>query len=425
METEKISLSAAADMLRSNDNILILMHAKPDGDTVGSAIALETALRSLGKRAYAVCDDNLPERLMFILEFRREYAGGEGEGPAGNSSGISDDPDSEGAEKESDCENYNSNRGISAMSDGVKFTNGYAAESICPDSEAGGIERPGPDCIPGADAKSCEVSACADILKPERLPADFTPGLTVTVDAASEELLGGIGAALEGKIDLKLDHHPMGTDFARYSLIYPGASACGELIFDLVSELGAMSRQAACAIYAAISSDSGSFRFDSVTAKTHERAAALLRMGIPHGRITEALYNTKSLSELAAEALAIDNLRMYCGGRIALTCLTLGEMERRCFTGDDAGFINGLPMCIRGVVISLVLKQQDKDSWKLSVRTGEGFAANEICALLGGGGHVRAAGCRLMAETTEAAIGTALDAVSRATGLEITRDQGR
>ena len=357
METVNLTLKAAADMLRGSDNIMLLMHARPDGDTVGSAIALETALRDIGKRAYAVCDDDLPERLMFMLKFRKKCAADEIKNPAG-------------------------------------------------------------------DKKEPENSPEADILRPENLPEDFVPELTVAVDAASAELLGGIGKTLEGKIDLKLDHHPMGTDFAKYSLIYAGASACGELIFDLVSELGALSRSAAQALYAAISSDSGSFRFDSVTAQTHERAAKLLSMDIEHGKITESLYNTKTVGELTAEAAAIENIRMYCGGKIALTFLTLSEMEQRGITKDDTGDINGLPIRIRGVVISLVLKQDnDADFWKLSVRTGDGAAANEICAQLGGGGHVRAAGCRFKADSPDAAIETVLGAVSHATGMKITEDK--
>mgnify|MGYP000096136006 CR=1 FL=1 len=357
MKTVKLTLKAAADMLRRSDNILLLMHARPDGDTVGSAIALETALRDIGKRAYAICDDDLPERLMFMLKFRKEYT-----------------------------------------ADKIKNT---------------------------AEDKSIpENSSCTGILKPENLPENFVPEFTVTVDAASAELLGDIGKTLEGKIDLKLDHHPMGTDYAKYSLIYSGASACGELIFDLVSELGTLSRPVAQALYAAISSDSGSFRFDSVTAQTHERAAKLLSMDISHGKITEALYNTKTLGELAAEAIAIENMHMYCGGKIALTFVTLGEMELRSVTKDDTSGINGLPICIRGVVISLVLKQDnDARFWKLSVRTGDGAAANEICAQLGGGGHVRAAGCRFKADSTDAAVESVLSAVSSATGIEITEDK--
>lgn len=382
METVKLTLKAAADMLRDSDNILLLMHTRPDGDTVGSAIALETALRALGKRAYAVCDDDLPERLMFILKFH------------GGESSCADD--------------------ISGGSTDAQTDSGCTA---CADAHTE------PDCTECTDALNAEDKLGTDILRPENLPEDFVPELTVTVDVASAELLGDIGETLAGKIDLKLDHHPMGTDFAKYSLIYPGASACGELIFDLVSELGALSRPVARAVYAAISSDSGSFRFDSVTAQTHERAAKLLRMDISHGKITEALYNTKTLGELAAEALAIDNLRMYCGGKIALTVITLAEMERLGISKDDTGGINGMPMCIRGVVISLVLKQdQDSRCWKLSVRTGDGAAANEICAQFGGGGHVRAAGCRFKAASHEEAVKAVLDAVSSVTGLRITQD---
>ena len=110
------------------------------------------------------------------------------------------------------------------------------------------------------------VDTDAGALRPERLPASFSSSFTVTVDVASIELTG-MAEQLNGKVDLKIDHHAIGGDFAPQSLIYRGASACGEIIYDLAVQLGALDIETASALYAAVSSDSGSFRFDSVTPK--------------------------------------------------------------------------------------------------------------------------------------------------------------
>ena len=62
-----IDVSAACELLRSWDDILILSHQKPDGDTLGSAFALMWALQSLGKRVRVQCHDGFPERYRFIM----------------------------------------------------------------------------------------------------------------------------------------------------------------------------------------------------------------------------------------------------------------------------------------------------------------------------------------------------------------------
>lgn len=337
-EVKKISVREAADMLRGADNILIICHARPDGDTLGSAIALETMLRRMEKRAYAVCDDSISESLGFITGFR------------------------------------------TALPEGTEWHN---------------------------------------CMRPNKLPSDFTPGFIITADVASLELSGSYGESFAGRIDLKMDHHEMGESFAAHELIYPGCAACTEVIFDLGLELGTLDRQSARAIYTGMVTDSGSFKFSSVTAQTHERAAALLRLGINHDEISEMLYNSRTQAELAAMSVALNNIRFICNGAIAYTTLSRNEIEERGICKGDTEGINAIPIGVKGVKAGLVIKEDESHGfYKLSIRSGADVAANKICALLGGGGHARAAGAKFEARDMQDAVSLALGAVKEITGLD-------
>ena len=336
--TKALTVSETADMLKNSDDILLVTHSRPDGDTLGSAIALETALRMLGKNSYTVCDDDIPERLSFILNYRTENS-----------------------------ENEKSNS-----------------------------------------------------LRPECLPENFSPKFIATVDVASLELIGDFGKRIEDQINLKIDHHASGSPFADNELIFDKASACGEIVFDLIKELGISGNNIACALYTAISSDSGSFKFSSVTPQTHLRAAELLSCGIDHSKITDMLYNYKTKRELAASGLAIRNMRYYCNDTLALTTVSLSEMEELGLDRNDIDGINNMPLSVRGVKIGIVIKQDiEPKSYKISVRTNDEYAANEICAFFGGGGHLRAAGARVHANCVEKAVQRTLRAVSRKTDMII------
>lgn len=335
--TKALTVNETAALLKDSDDILLVTHSRPDGDTLGSAIALETALRMLGKNTYTVCDDDIPERLSFILNYR-----------TGNS------------------ENNNSNS-----------------------------------------------------LRPECLPENFLPKFIATVDVAAIDLIGAFGKKIENQINLKIDHHASGDSFAENELIFNKTSACGEIVFDLIKALGISGNNIAGALYTAISSDSGSFKYSSVTPQTHLRAAELLSYGIDHSKITDMLYNSKTKKELAASGLAIRNMRYYYGDILALTTVSLSEMEELGLDKNDIDGINNMPLSVKGIKIGIVVKQDiEPKTYKISVRTNEEYAANDICSFFGGGGHLRAAGARLHASDIEKAVKRILRAVGKKTNLE-------
>lgn len=312
-------------MLLSHDNIMVLAHISPDGDTLGSAFAVKYSMPQ--KNIVVVCDDKISERLRFIC---------------------------------------------------------------------------------GSD----------ESLRPDRLPDGFKPELIVSVDTASLALAGEYGKSLAGKIDIKFDHHPMSEEFAIYNYIESGIAACGEIITDLIGYLGVLNKSAAEALYAAISSDTGCFKYRNVTAETHRKAAVLLDAGIDHSDINMRLFENKTHKEMTAARVTMESLKYYRQNSVTSVCFTNEMKQKYDLDDDDIGDISSIPREIAGVELGVVIKQKQNNprEFKISMRSGPTIAANRLCAMFGGGGHLRAAGGIIEADSGEEAERIVMDRVLSALG---------
>lgn len=256
------------------------------------------------------------------------------------------------------------------------------------------------------------------------------------VDVASPKQLGFL-AKLSGKFRFMIDHHKSGEPFADY-FICPDASACGELIYEiyaLLTERGAAEHdpQTARCLYAAISSDTGSFKYSNTTGKTHMIAAALADEinnacdgGSDCAEIARILHDSRTVGELRAEKLAIENLRFACGGKLAYLVFTADMMEQNSLTELDLGGLVDLPRSIEGVSVGLTIKQSRSDprSFRLSSRSNAGVNVAEICKSFGGGGHDKAAGASLEADSPQKAEEIIIPKFAAALEAEAARDSG-
>ncbi|MCI8386954.1 MAG: bifunctional oligoribonuclease/PAP phosphatase NrnA [Clostridiales bacterium] len=269
--------------------------------------------------------------------------------------------------------------------------------------------------------KRCEVINDDDIpkrlgfifnvptLRPEALPDDFEPDMYVSVDVSASKLLGKLEEEYAPKVALAIDHHVLGTPFAKETFVAP-TGACGEIIFDIACEFAArgkslLNRSAAIALYAAICSDTGSFKFDSVTPETHKRIAALLEYDINHAEISRKLYDSRPISQVMATKVALCNLHFYNENRVAVINFTNKMREENNLTREDIDDIISLTRSIEGVEIGISIKQSDDDLtlYKVSMRSNRVADVSKLCAIFGGGGHKRAAGCTVNAENEYAA----------------------
>lgn len=248
-------------------------------------------------------------------------------------------------------------------------------------------------------------------------PCGFEPTLLCAVDVASYKMLGIKDESLRGVIDIKLDHHRTGDDYAKTDYTDPLAAAAGEIIFTMLAESAPelLTAEVAEPLFAAIASDTGCFRYSNTTAATHRIAAALCDCGIDTAAVNHRLFESRSRGEVAALKRALEALEFHCGGRLALICFTNEDKEKYGFDDDNIAAHSSLTREIEGVELGITLRQKSNEPrrFKASVRSGENVDASALCALFGGGGHIRAAGCELEADSAEEAAGIILSQAKR------------
>lgn len=290
-----LSLSELAEALLEQDNYIMLTHRRPDGDTIGCAVALCRGLRNLGKRAAIL------ENPQFTEKFR-------------------------------------------------PYFQGLTVESI-------------------------PEGACV-----------------VSVDIASAGLFPFSATDYVNQVSFVIDHHQRGGGFGEAGYVDPEAAACGEIILELLQTMEApMDQKIAEALYVAISTDTGCFRFSNTTANTLRAAAYCKDWGADTFAINRSMFMTKRLSRLKLDAYLAQTTEFFAEGRLAISTIPNEIRQALGIVEDDIDDISGFGREIEGVEIAVMLRQEGPDG-KISLRCAPQYDAGAICALVGGGGHKAAAG---------------------------------
>ena len=294
-----LDCAQTAALLQGWDKILVMSHASPDGDTLGSASALLRGLSSLGKQVRFFCADPVP----------------------------------------------------------AKFDSLFAGIPL----------------------------------------GEFAPEHVMTVDVADKKLLGKpTQEGWSSQVELAVDHHGTHVPFAPQRWVEPEAAATTEMIYALLGALGVKITPAmADSLYTGLTTDTGCFRYRSVTPRTHRIAAALLELGARGGDINQAMFETKSRGQVEAERIAMDSLAFSSQGLVAILEVPYSLFARTGVEENDLDGIASLPREIQGVVLGITLKEKEDGKVKVSVRANPPADATVLCARLGGGGHQGAAGCSL------------------------------
>ena len=314
--SERVTVAEAAKLLGSANDILILTHHFPDGDTLGSGFALCRALRVLGKRARVVCNDAIPEKYAYMWEGMEEQA--------------------------------------------------------------------------------------------------FEPAFVCAVDVADEKLLGDSLLPYASQTELCIDHHGSHRSFEKRLLLNAEMGANAMIILQIIEEWGVTVDTAmADCLYTGIATDTGCFKYSNTTPLTHRMAAALMEAGAHAEFINRAMFDIKSRARLSLEQQALQSIEFFANDRIAVMKITEEMLKTSGACEGDLEGLSPLPRQIEGVWVGATLRRKEDGNYKVSVRTGAHADAAEICALLGGGGHARAAGCTLSGSDEEV-IGQLLTAIKQA-----------
>lgn len=301
---KEYTISHVCDFLKAHDDFLILCHATPDGDTLGSGYALAMGLSLMGKKCMIKCADEIPAKYSY-------------------------------------------------------FTSHF-------------------------ENKTIEYKT------------------VIAVDTADLVLLGSLSNEFEGKIDLCIDHHISNTHFAKNLYLDSAAAACCECIYDIFTAMPMdLDDISAAALYTGISTDTGSFKYSNVTAKTHKIAADLYSYNINPSEISRIMFDTKSRGRIELERMVLDSAEFHFDGKCMLLTATNTMKEKTGCTDNDLEGVAVISRSVEGVLAGVSVKEKADGSYKISVRTYPPLNASEICKKLGGGGHQNAAGCILNGDIKE------------------------
>lgn len=216
----------------------------------------------------------------------------------------------------------------------------------------------------------------------------------IAVDVADKKLLGEDFEAKYGdNVFLCIDHHMSNRAYAE-NLLLEDTAAASAVIYDVICELGVeITPEIANCVYTGLATDTGCFMFSNTTPTIHRIAADLMEKGADYTLINRLMFETKTLSYIRLEQMAVASIETHFNGKCAIMTLTQ-EMFRESGSNDnECDGIASIPRKIEGVNVGVTIREQTNGKYKVSLRTVEPYDAAEICAKFGGGGHRAAGGC--------------------------------
>lgn len=299
------SFSEIAQALHEADRIAVLSHVRPDGDAIGSQLALALSLLQLGKSVVAWNEDGLLGSFRFLSK--------------------------------------------------------------------------------------------SDIIqKPPAERQDFD--VVVALDTATRQRLGttleAIGSA---KIWINIDHHASNPGYGDLIYIDTAAAATGEIVYEFLKDANLpLTYEAADALYAAVSTDTGSFRYPNTTAHSFEMAADLIKGGVDAVAICRNLYESYPKRRMQLVARILPEATFDLEDKIASLALPQAIKQELSIQPDDVDGLIDYVRCIGSVIVAIFFEELSDGRVRISLRSKDArIDVSQICTQFGGGGHPLAAGARI------------------------------
>ena len=202
------------------------------------------------------------------------------------------------------------------------------------------------------------------------------------------------------KLKICVDHHQDEEDFVNHQFIDTNYSATAHIIYDFIRKTGIvkLDYDLAYPIYAAIMTDTGSFRFERTSSELHKIAAELLELGIIPGEVFDKIYDQSYLSKVKLLGAALESLQLF-GDKNEIGYMTLTRQDfRKCngIESDTENFVN-FSLSVQNVKIGLLFIELS-EGFKVSFRSKGNIPMNKLAAEFNGGGHINAAGARFHKE---------------------------
>ena len=238
--------------------------------------------------------------------------------------------------------------------------------------------------------------------------------LLIVLDTSAWAQLGEMGEVIRATSAAKavVDHHVSGDDLGAELFKNTSAEATGRLVFEAAGHLGVeITPQMAIALYAALATDTGWFRFSSTTALTYRVAAALTEAGAVPEKIYKDLYENETIGRLRLVGRALGRTEIELDGRLIYTWIELDDFKASGAVASDTEDVINLTLSVGGTEVAVIFVEQQTGGVKLSFRSRCDVDCSQLAEQFGGGGHRKAAG---------AFVGESLD-VARTMVLDVVR----
>lgn len=241
--------------------------------------------------------------------------------------------------------------------------------------------------------------------------------LVLVLDTGEPSRIGRVADALAGKTAVVIDHH-LASDPAISGTMLQDATACatGELVYDLFATHELPRPWPATiteAIYTAIVTDTGSFRFSNTSPRAHAIASDLIASGVDPEAVYRRIFATVPLKRIKLLRHALDRLEVDPDVPVTWISIEPGVMERLGTTSDDLEGIIEQARAVEGTEVALLFRATSDGGTKVSLRSSGNVNVNAIARQFGGGGHMKASGA-LIGRPLEDVLPLVLDATRAA-----------
>jgi bifunctional oligoribonuclease and PAP phosphatase NrnA len=230
------------------------------------------------------------------------------------------------------------------------------------------------------------------------LPPDVEERVVLALDCANESRTGLNSGLLENApLVIDVDHHHDNTRFGKINLIVPDASSTGEIVRDLLAELGVpLTQEIAEALYVALVTDTGRFQYANTTPKALRLAAELVEAGVDVQRVFQGIYESVEFAKLKLLARALERAELFEGGRLVVTYLLRSDFNELGVGEEYAEGIIDYLRSVDGTGMAATIREPPEPPGaerRISMRSAsDELDVSAIARKRGGGGHRQAAG---------------------------------
>ncbi len=227
------------------------------------------------------------------------------------------------------------------------------------------------------------------------------PGDAVIVMESGDLARTGI-AGLERGFVINIDHHVDNRMYGAVNWFDLSAAACGEMVFDLVRELGVpLTYEIALHVYIAILTDTGSFHYSHISPRTFDICRRCVEAGVAPAAVARSVFDSNNLGRLKLFGAVLSRMELDASGRLATLCVDERLAADCGGTYEDTEGLINLPLTVKEIQAVVFFKENGPDDWRVSMRSKENVDINAVARQFGGGGHENASGCNATGRLTD------------------------